>query len=197
MFLALKEMRRAKARFALLMAAIGLLVFLILFQQTLQNGLLDAFVGAVRTQSAPVLAFSVDGRRNLQGSIITPELEQQIRGTDGLAQAGRIGQRSLPAVGERLGRVLVADLEGRDHERHAVGNDPVELVDERLGDERRRAVADSGAVAVHGPPGGGRRAPAFGTVGLRRSGRAGARTAYFAYSTARVSRMTVTLIWPG
>ena len=41
MFLALKEIRRAKARFGLLMAAVGLLVFLILFQQTLQNGLLD------------------------------------------------------------------------------------------------------------------------------------------------------------
>lgn len=112
MFLAFKEMRRAKARFALLMAAIGLLVFLILFQQTLQNGLLDAFVGAVRNQSAPVLVFSVDGRRNLQGSIITPPQEAQIHGVDGVAAAGRIGQRSFPATaGGKLTAVAMVGYE--------------------------------------------------------------------------------------
>jgi putative ABC transport system permease protein len=98
MFLAFKEMRRAKARFGLLMAAIGLLVFLILFQQTLQVGLIDAFVGGLRNQSAQVLVFSVDGRRNLQGSIITPPQEQQIRQVDGVAQAGKIGERSFTAT---------------------------------------------------------------------------------------------------
>jgi putative ABC transport system permease protein len=98
MFLAFKEMRRAKARFGLLMAAIGLLVFLILFQQTLQSGLLNAFVGGIRTQSASVLVFSVDGRRNLQGSVITPSLEHQIRTVEGVGRAGKIGQRSLPAT---------------------------------------------------------------------------------------------------
>src|SRR5690606_9519430 len=67
MFLALKEMARAKVRFALLIAAIGLLVFLILFQQSLQNGLLTSFVGAIRNQSAPVLVYTVDGQRVIQG----------------------------------------------------------------------------------------------------------------------------------
>jgi len=95
MFLALSEMRRAKARFGLLMAAVGLLVFLILFQQTLQYGLLDSFVGAIRNQSAPVLVYGVDGRRNLQGSIITPPQEQTIRGVAGVGEAGKIGQRSF------------------------------------------------------------------------------------------------------
>ena len=69
MFLALKEIARAKARFGLLIAAIGMLVFLILFQQSLQNGLLTSFAGAIRNQSAPVLVYSVDGQRVLQGSI--------------------------------------------------------------------------------------------------------------------------------
>src|SRR5690349_6500255 len=102
MFLALSELRRAKARFGLLMAAIGLLVFLILFQQTLQYGLLDSFVGAIRNQSAPVLVYGVDGRRNLQGSIITPPQEQAIRGVAGVGQAGKIGERSfsVTAAGE-------------------------------------------------------------------------------------------------
>ena len=76
MFLALKEMARAKVRFGLLIAAIALLVFLILFQQSLQNGLITSFIGAIRNQSAPVLVYSVDGQRTIQGSIITPDLER-------------------------------------------------------------------------------------------------------------------------
>ena len=92
MFLALKEMTRAKARFGLLIAAIGLLVFLILFQQSLQNGLLTSFVGAIRNQSAPVLVYTVDGQRVVQGSVITPDLEQQVGGLSDVASIGRIGQ---------------------------------------------------------------------------------------------------------
>ncbi len=92
MFLALKEMRRAKWRFGMLIAAIGMLVFLILFQQSLQNGLVTSFVGAIRNQSAPVLVYSVDGQRVIQGSIITPDLAGEARGVEGVAAVGRIGQ---------------------------------------------------------------------------------------------------------
>ena len=92
MFLALKEIRRAKARFGLLMAAVALLMFLILTQQALQNGLITSFVGAIESQTAPVLVYSVDGQRTLQGSVITPPLEATIRGVPGVADAGRIGQ---------------------------------------------------------------------------------------------------------
>lgn len=95
MFLALKEMRRAKARYGLLVLAVALLVFLILFQQTLQNGLLTAFVGAIRNQSAPVLVYSVDGRRNIQSSAIPPDMEQQVRNVDGVSEVGRICQSTL------------------------------------------------------------------------------------------------------
>ena len=91
--IAWKEMRRAKVRFGLLIAAIGLLVFLILFQQSLQNGLITSFVGAIEHQSAPVLVYSVDGRRTLQGSVITPELEAAgPRASTASGRAGRIGQ---------------------------------------------------------------------------------------------------------
>lgn len=92
MFLALKEMRRAKVRFGLLISAIGLLVLLILAQQAIQTGLITAFIGAIERQSAPVLVYSVDGQRTLQGSIITPPLEKKIRSTEGIAKSGRIGQ---------------------------------------------------------------------------------------------------------
>jgi membrane protein YdbS with pleckstrin-like domain len=40
-------MVRAKVRFGLLIGAIALLVFLILFQQALHDGLITSFVGAV------------------------------------------------------------------------------------------------------------------------------------------------------
>jgi putative ABC transport system permease protein len=83
MFLAFKEMSRAKVRFALLIAAIALLVFLILFQQSLQNGLITGFIGAIRDQNAPVLVYSVDGQRTIQGSVITPEMDAQVRAADG------------------------------------------------------------------------------------------------------------------
>ena len=92
MFLALKEMRRAKVRFGLLISAIGLLVLLILAQQAIQTGLITSFIGAIERQSASVLVYSVDGQRTLQGSIITPPLEQKIRSTEGIAKSGRIGQ---------------------------------------------------------------------------------------------------------
>jgi putative ABC transport system permease protein len=93
--IAFKEMVRAKVRFGLLVGAIGLLVFLILFQQALRDGLITSFVGAVEQQSAPVLVFSTDGRRNVQSSSITPELEALVRAVDGVARAGRIGQSTF------------------------------------------------------------------------------------------------------
>ncbi len=92
MFLALREVGRAKARFGLLIAAIALLVFLILTQQALQTGLITSFIGAIERQSAPVLVYSVDGERTLQGSIITPDLEAGIARVPGVAESGRIGQ---------------------------------------------------------------------------------------------------------
>ena len=95
MFLALKEMRRAKVRFGLLIAAVGLLVFLILTQQALQNGLLTGFVGAIERQSAPVLVYSVDGQRTLQGSLVPPPLQATVEEVEGVAAHGRLGQATF------------------------------------------------------------------------------------------------------
>ena len=103
MFLEFKEMARAKVRFALLIAAIALLVFLILFQQSLQNGLITGFIGAIRDQNAPVLVYSVDGQRVLQASVITPPMEEQVRAAPGVGEVGPIGQGTftgLPSGGD-------------------------------------------------------------------------------------------------
>jgi putative ABC transport system permease protein len=109
MFLALKEMHRAKLRFGMLMAAVGLLVFLVLFQQSLQNGLLTAFVGGIRNQSAPVIVYSVDGRRNLQGGAVVPELQQLVESTEGVAEVGRLSLATFTATvdGSRRDAALV------------------------------------------------------------------------------------------
>ena len=137
MFLALREMRRAKVRFGLVMAAVGLLVFLILFQQTLQNGLLTAFVGAIRNQSAPVLVYSVDGRRNLQGSVITPPVEAAITSADGIGRSGRIGQGTFTAEvgGEQSDVVLIG------YESEGLGS-PATLTAGRLPETDGEAVAN-------------------------------------------------------
>lgn len=95
MFLALREMRRAVVRYTLLVFAIGLLVFLILFQQALQDGLITSFVGGVRNQTAPVLVYSVDAQRTLQGSAISPPLEEQILRADGIEGSARVGQSTF------------------------------------------------------------------------------------------------------
>ena len=120
MFLAFKEMSRSKVRFALLIAAIGLLVFLILFQQSLQNGLINGFIGAIRDQNAPVLVYSVDGQRILQGSVITPEMEAQVRAAEGVGDVGPIaqgtftGQPSGNADGETFDTTLIGYELGPD-----------------------------------------------------------------------------------
>lgn len=135
-FLALREMRRAKVRFGLLVSAIALLAFLILIQVTLQNGLLDSFVGAIREQSAPVLVYDVDGRRNIQGSTITPELERAIEGAEGVGAAGRIGQGTytVTAGGEDADAVVLG------YEDAELGA-PQDVSEGRLPDGPNEAVA--------------------------------------------------------
>jgi putative ABC transport system permease protein len=137
-FLAFAEIRRAKVRFALLMGSIGLLVFLILFQQTLQSGLITSFIGAIERQSAPVLVYSLDGRVNLQGSVITPELAEQIEGVDGVAASGRIGQGTFSVeAGDESAPQTVAII-GYDTE--GLGS-PESLSDGRLPTAEGEAVA--------------------------------------------------------
>lgn len=145
MFLALKEISRAKTRFGLLVAAIGMLVFLILFQQSLQNGLITGFVGAIRNQNAPVLVYSVDGQRVIQGSIITPDLEAELRTVDGVGEIGRIGQGTFTGQADRsplsfdttiIGYELGPDGEGLGA--------PTELSDGRYPTSDLEAVASTG-----------------------------------------------------
>jgi putative ABC transport system permease protein len=130
-------MRRAKVRFGLLIGSIALLVFLILFQQALRDGLLTSFVGAIEHQSAPVLVLSTDARRTLQGSAITPELEAKVRVVDGVGAIGRIGQSTLSVRAD--GRIQGAAVIG--YERRALGA-PDDLVAGRYPSRQGEGVAN-------------------------------------------------------
>ena len=157
MFLALREMRRGLIRFGLLAVAIALLMFLILFQLALQNGLITAFIGAIRNQSAPVLVYSVDGQRTLQASVITPELETAIGAVDGVGATARIAQgtftvrvnggeetdatSSAPTTPRSVARSSWPKVAKPPHQGEAVGSQP----DLAVGDQV--TIVTSGAAA--------------------------------------------------
>lgn len=108
MRLALREIRRSKVRFALLTVAIGLLVFLAFFMQTLLVNLLGFFTGAVEHQSATVLVYGEDARRSLEGSNVTMEQVDAVARVPGVASSGPLGERTLTvrADGEAVDAVL-------------------------------------------------------------------------------------------
>ncbi|MGB3412540.1 MAG: FtsX-like permease family protein [Microthrixaceae bacterium] len=92
MSLGLREIRRMWGRFVLLAGAVALLVFLILFQQSIQNGLITAFIGAVRNQTAPVIVYSLEGQRTLQASFLSMDQVEKIEAVDGIARTARVQQ---------------------------------------------------------------------------------------------------------
>lgn len=108
MLLATREIARAKVRFGLLAGAVGLLVFLILFQQSLFGGLVTGFIGAVDNQDSPVLVFNDQARRNVEGSFLRPDQVEAIREVEGVAAAVPIGESTytVEAGGELVDGVL-------------------------------------------------------------------------------------------
>lgn len=134
--LALKEIRRSIVRFGLLVAAIGLLVFLILFQQALRDGLITSFVGGIRNQSAPVLVYNVDALRTLQGSTISPDLEQKVKAAKGVGRTALIGERTF----------TVEVNGGNEQDASIVGTDDQQLVRPTRLSEGRRPTARGEAV---------------------------------------------------
>jgi hemin transport system permease protein len=140
MFLALREIRHAKLRFALLAAAIALLVFLILAQNALQSGLITSFIGAIERQSAPVLVYSVDGQRTLQGSVITPALQRTVQRVPGVAESGRIGQGTFTV---RVDNAPQSNAALIGYERAAVGG-PDRLAEGRMPRAPGEAVGSAG-----------------------------------------------------
>lgn len=107
--LALREIARTRLRFTLLTGAVGLLVFLILFQSTLLSTLLSFFSGALESQSAPVVVYSADARRNPEGSVLPETAVAAVADVRGVARAGPFGVDTVTARagGEELDVVLL------------------------------------------------------------------------------------------
>jgi putative ABC transport system permease protein len=89
---ALREIRRGRLRFGLILGAVGLLVFLILFQQTLLSTLLSFFSGALANQSAAVVVYSDEARKSLEGSVVTSEQVAATAQVQGVARAEPLGE---------------------------------------------------------------------------------------------------------
>jgi putative ABC transport system permease protein len=92
MFLAWREISRARARFVLLGGAVGLLVFLILFVQALTGALIRQFIGAIEHQSGQVLVYGKDARKSLEGSVVPMARVGEIAALPGVDQAGPLGE---------------------------------------------------------------------------------------------------------
>jgi putative ABC transport system permease protein len=102
-------MRRAKVRFGLLIGAVGLLVFLIFFQQTLLTNLLGFFTGALDHQSGQVVVYGADARRNLAGSVVTTGQLAGVARVPGVAESGPLGEGTFTtrsATGNEVDGVL-------------------------------------------------------------------------------------------
>jgi len=140
MFLALTEMRRAKVRFGLLAGAVGLLVFLILFQQALLSGLVNQFIGAIKNQSGQVLVFNEQARRNLDGSIILAPQQAAIAEVEGVEASAPLGQATftVTAVVNDNDKEIDAVLFG-----YVIGQPgaPTSLIEGRLVEAADEAVA--------------------------------------------------------
>jgi len=101
--LGLRDLLRAKLKFGLLGGALALLVFLLLFLNTLSSTLLGFFTGAVKHNSAQILVYNADARRNLQASRLDPGTLERVRAVPGVGAAGPIGNTTLTAdVGKGL-----------------------------------------------------------------------------------------------
>ncbi len=138
MFLALKEMRRATVRFGLLAGAVGLLVFLILFQQALLTGLVNQFIGALKNQSADVLVYNAQARKNIEGSIILPAQATAIATVEGVGVAAPLGEGTFTVVagGEEQDAVIFGYQLGGPGE-------PTSVIEGRLPETSGEAVASS------------------------------------------------------
>jgi putative ABC transport system permease protein len=133
-----REIHRARLRFGLLAGAIGLLIFLVFFQQTLLSSLLNGFTGALQNQSGTVLVYGADARKSLEGSILSPDVVAAVGAVDGVGQTGPLGESTLTfvAAGQQVDAAVFGAEPGQPGQ-------PTRLVEGRLATAPGEAVASS------------------------------------------------------
>lgn len=139
MLLATREIARSKVRFGLLAGAVGLLVFLILFQQALFGGLVQGFIGAIENQDSPVLVYGDQARRNIEGSFLRPEQVEAVGEVDGVAEAVAVGQSTYTV--EADGELVDGALFGYPLDAGLAA--PTSLTEGRLPERPGEAVASA------------------------------------------------------
>ena len=160
-------MRRAKLRFGLLTGAVALLVFLIIFQQTLAGALLGFFTGGLEHQSAEVLVYGEDARRNVEGSRILPGTLEEVAAVEGVGSAAPLAENTFTVrAGGELQDAALFDTSSADQGM------PTRLSEGRLPQTDGEAVASS-VDAGNG----------FGSARSSRSSPAGTRSTSLAWRT--------------
>lgn len=101
MRLAWAEIRRAPGRFAVMAAALTLLVFLVLILSALADGLYYGATGALRSGRADLYTFSADSRRQFALSSLPAGDAATIASVPGVAAVGEVG--TLLAAGRCSG----------------------------------------------------------------------------------------------
>ena len=136
--LAGREVRRAPVRFGLLAGAVGLLIFLVFFQQTLLSSLLNSFTGALQNQSGTVLVYSSEARENLEASVVTPDIVGKVAAVPGVAQAGVLGEATMTllAHGQQIDVAVIGAEVGKPGQ-------PTKLISGRLATAPGQGVASS------------------------------------------------------
>jgi putative ABC transport system permease protein len=88
--LALAEMRRNRGRYAAIVAALVLIVFLVLVLNALADGLYYGSTGAIRRSGADLYVFSKDGRKQLARSSLPAAAAATVAAVPGVAQVGEV-----------------------------------------------------------------------------------------------------------
>ncbi len=140
--LAFREIRRSLGRFVILVFAISVLVFFLLFQQGLLTGLVTEFVGAIRNQNAQVLVYGELARDNIQASVVPPGSIDQVGTVDGVAEAGPLGVGTFTADVDDGNGGDRADVELFGYEPGGPGA-PTGLTDGRLPEGPEEAVTST------------------------------------------------------
>jgi putative ABC transport system permease protein len=112
MFIALREIRESRGRFALLTGAVALLVLLLLFFQAVAGSLTLGLTGGVEQSGSDIWVYDDRARNNPALSVVGAGVADTVAGVDGVAQAGPIGLS-----------VFVADSKGSEVEVVLLGGD--------------------------------------------------------------------------
>lgn len=145
MSLALTEIRRSKLKFGLLVLAVALLVFLVLFLTTLSTALVRSITGALDSVSGEVLVYADSARDNLQGSRLEPGVVDQVAEVTGVQAAGPVSLLTTSATFGGATESADIQLVGMDPDRPGA---PTGLVDGTLPQSKGEVAMDGGGVAI-------------------------------------------------